>query len=307
MSVFTNEPVEITFSQPYMDLLQIADSGQCFRMVPLKTPQTGDPKETACSLISAGHYCELAQNREKITLFCISQDEAFWKNYLDMDTDYGAIIASVDPSDQYLKKAAGFGKGIRILRQDLWEMIITFIISQQKAIPQIRQAVEDLCRSYGTAGVNFRGHTYYSFPTPDELSRASLEDLKAHRLGYRAKYIYQVCRDAVSKRLDLDALKSMPYRRAMDYLMRFYGIGEKVANCICLFGLHHIDAFPVDTWIKKILMKEYWKDTYKDLPKNRLYTTIIRDHFSMYKGCAGVMQQYIFFYERTRNLSPKAG
>lgn len=304
MNNFTNDSIQITFSQPNLDLFQIADSGQCFRMIPLESEKNGDTKEIpGFSVICSGRYCELYQKGEKITLLCMPQDKTFWKNYLDIDTDYSTIIASVDPSDKYLLKAADFGKGIRILRQDLWEMIITFIISQQKAIPQIRQAVEDLCRSYGTATVNFRNHTYYSFPDPYQLSRASLEELKKHRLGYRAKYIYQVCQDAAGKHMNLDALKSMPYRQAMDYLMQFYGIGEKVANCICLFGLHHVNAFPVDTWIKKILMKEYWQDTYKDLPKNRLYTTMVHDHFSMYEDCAGVMQQYIFFYERRGNMS----
>ena len=106
----------------------------------------------------------------------------------------------------------------------------------------------------------------------------------------------------MSGRLDLNALTAMSYSEAMDYLTSFYGIGKKVANCICLFGLHHIDAFPVDTWIQKILLREYYNEArYGAVPKSRLFDQILTDHFSRYKGYAGVMQQYIFYYERLRS------
>lgn len=120
------------------------------------------------------------------------------------------------------------------------------------------------------------------------------------KLGYRAKYIKRACEDACSGRLDLSYLRSLSYEDAMDYLTGFYGIGEKVANCICLFGLHHIDAFPVDTWIRKILMNRYAPKSRlpKDLPQSRVCEALIQKHFSRYRGFAGVMQQYIFYYER---------
>ena len=120
------------------------------------------------------------------------------------------------------------------------------------------------------------------------------------KLGYRAKYIKRVCEDACSGRLDLSYLRSLSYEDAMDYLTGFYGIGEKVANCICLFGLHHIDAFPVDTWIRKILMNRYAPKSRlpKNLPQSRVCEALIQKHFSRYRGFAGVMQQYIFYYER---------
>ena len=169
-------------------------------------------------------------------------------------------------------------------------MIITFVISQQKTIPAIRALVEALCSRYGT-----KIDQFYAFPTPEQLCQASLEDLLALKLGYRAKYIYRLCRDAVAGRLDLAHLSKLDYTAAMEYLTGFYGIGKKVANCVCLFGLHHIDAFPVDTWIEKILNEHYYDaEKYKDLPKARLYDQMITDSFGCYKGYAGVMQQYIF-------------
>lgn len=182
-------------------------------------------------------------------------------------------------------------------------MILTFIISQQKTIPKIREAVELLSARYGerrTALLPESGETrmYYSFPDAASLCRATLDDLRDLKLGYRAKYIYRICRDCAEGRLDLTYLASLSYGDAMSYLTGFYGIGVKVANCICLFGLHHIEAFPVDTWIEQILMNHYYKKKYDGLPKSRLCQTMIRDNFGAYKGYAGVMQQYIFFYER---------
>ena len=221
------------------------------------------------------------------------------------------------------------GTGIRILRQDPWEMIITFVISQQKTIPNIRQLVEALSSRYGTLlddrqnrgngevrekdevrekeGARREGAALeeslppaFSFPAPSQLCLASLEDLMGLKLGYRAKYIHRLCQDAVSGRLDLSRLAALNYEEAMEYLTGFYGIGKKVANCVCLFGLHHIDAFPVDTWIEKILMEQYFdRKKYRRIPKNRLCETIVEDVFGRYSGCVGIMQQYIFYYERS--------
>ena len=135
--------------------------------------------------------------------------------------------------------------------------------------------------------------------SPKELARASLEELLDLKLGYRAKYIHRLSQDAAAGVLDPKKLETMEYGQAMEYLTGFYGIGKKVANCVCLFGLHHIEAFPVDTWIEKILLREYFSaKKYRRTPKNRLYDTILADHFGRYGGYAGVLQQYIFYYER---------
>ena len=278
----------------YFDLRQIAASGQCFRM-----RETGPGQFT---IISCGKILTVSQEETSFSFSCGEEDFPFWEQYFDLTTDYGRIQAAVSPKDPYLQAAAQAGKGIRILRQDPWEMIITFVISQQKTIPAIRQLVETLCRRYGTPIANPWNVEAFSFPSPQELSRASLEELRNLKLGYRAKYIHQLCQDAVLGRLDLNALTAMSYSQAMDYLTGFYGIGKKVANCICLFGLHHIDAFPVDTWIQKILLREYYSEArYGAVPKSRLFDQILADHFSCYKGYAGVIQQYIFYYERLRS------
>lgn len=276
-----------------LDLKQIADSGQCFRMLP--SPAGG------YTIVSRSRLLRVSQEGNRVNFDCPQEDLSAWLTYFDCATDYAAILASVDPDDNYLKAAAAAGRGIRILRQDPWEMIITFVISQQKTIPCIRRLVEDISRRWGQkiGDGDEKNFAVYSFPTPKELARASLEELLDLKLGYRAKYIHRLSQDAAAGILDLKKLETLEYGQAMEYLTGFYGIGKKVANCVCLFGLHHIEAFPVDTWIEKILLREYFSaKKYRRTPKNRLYDTILADHFGKYGGYAGVLQQYIFYYER---------
>ena len=187
------------------DLKQIADSGQCFRMLPAEEANT-------YTVISGPHFLKAAQDGQTVTFFCEPEELPFWERYFDLDTDYDAFRKAINPRDAYLKQAADFGQGVRILRQDLWEMIITFIISQQQTIPSIRRRVEDLSHAYGSR-LPVPG-TFYSFPSPEQLSAASLEDLLAMKLGYRAKYIKRVCEDACSGRLDLSYLSQLhlPFR-----------------------------------------------------------------------------------------------
>ncbi len=282
------------YNYSYFNLRQIADSGQCFRMIPVLS------EHDTYDIISCGRFLRISQKDHLIAFDCPEEDLVFWENYFDCSTDYEAFQNSIDEKDSYLLAAAKTGSGIRILKQDLWEMIITFVISQQKTIPKIREAVENLCLRYGTEHDSPYG-CYHAFPSPEQLIQASVTDLQDIRLGYRAKYIRQLCEDAVNGLLDLDHLRTLDYTSSMEYLTGFYGIGKKVANCICLFGLHHIDAFPIDTWIEQILMKEYFKKhkrKYSALPKSKLYSAITKDAFGKYHGYAGVMQQYIFYYER---------
>ena len=288
----------ITKALKNFNLRQIADSGQCFRMVPCDPNRS----QTAYRVISGRHFLIVEQTGDEVTFHCPNDEFAFWEHYFDLKTDYDTYIRAIDPMDDYLSRAAAFGSGIRILNQDLWEMIITFIISQQKTIPAIRALVEALSEKYGTRNKippTVSGY-YYAFPSPEELNRASLDDLLALKLGYRAKYIKRICEDVCSGKLDLDRLRKLNYADSMEVLLSCYGIGVKVANCICLFGLHHIGAFPVDTWIKKILLREYAPKSCctGHVPETRLCEALIEENFSKYPGFAGVLQQYIFFYER---------
>ena len=260
------------------DLAQICGSGQCFRM---KEESTG-----RFSVIVGKEYLRVEQQKKDCIFYC---DEAefhdFWKGYFDLEEDYASYIAKIAPDDEYLRYAAEFGSGIRILRQDLWEMIVSFLISQQNNIVRIRRCIENLCESYGEKLVNSQGESYYAFPTPESLSGLKEDALMACNLGYRSKYVVRTAKSIVSGECDLEKIRQLPYREAKEELLKLFGVGEKVADCICLFALHNLEAFPVDTHIKQALQKHYKRG----FPKRR------------YKGCEGVLQQYIFYYELNGN------
>ena len=254
---------------------QICASGQCFRMDPAG--------ERRYALTASAYYLEIEELGDGSFLFSCTEEEfeKFWRGYFDMDGDYGACIRAIDPGDVYLMDAARFGSGIRILRQDLWEMIVSFIVSQQNNIRRIKKILELLSQRYGTKMTVLQEKEYYAFPRPEELARADEEALRACNLGYRSRYIKSTVNSVLSGEADLEKIKGMCYQEAREELMKLSGVGEKVADCICLFALHHLEAFPVDTHIKKVLKKNYPQG----FP------------FEKYKGSEGILQQYIFYYD----------
>lgn len=255
-------------------IAQICDSGECFRMTPIG--------ETTYSVIASGRYLEVEQHGMDCVFSCDEAElEEFWKGYFDLDIDYMSYIEKINPNDTYLVNAAEYGSGIRILRQDLWEMIVSFLISQQNNIVRIRRCIQNICEQYGEQRVNFRGEAYYTFPTPEVLAGITEDALKECNLGYRSKYVVRTARSVVAGEVDLAAIEKMPYKEAKEELLKLFGIGEKVADCICLFGLHHLQAFPIDTHIRQALDAHYKRG----FPRRR------------YKGYEGVLQQYIFYWE----------
>ena len=255
------------------DLKEICISGQCFRM---------HEDDGAFTVIAGDRYLKVSQDGENVTFFCDREEfEGFWKEYFDLDTDYEAILAAVDPEDSYLMRAADTACGVRILRQGLWEMIVTFLISQQNNIPRITKCVENICRAYGRKCRAADGTEYYAFPEPEALASLEEDALMACNLGYRSKYVVRCARKIAGGSFDLEALKTMDYEEAKAYLLTLFGVGEKVANCICLFALHHVDAFPIDTHIRQVLDAHY-ADGFP---------------FDRYRGFAGIIQQYIFYFE----------
>ena len=188
-----------------------------------------------------------------------------------------------------MKEAIKYGSGIRILNQDTWEMLISFIISAANNIPRISKTIENLSRACGKE-VEFKGKKYYLFPTAKELSKLSMDELRACNLGFRDKYIFEVSRLVASGGLNLDEIKSMKMDDAKKELMKLPGVGAKVADCILLFSMGKMGAFPVDTWIKKI-MNEVYIDS-KNVKKINQYAT---QRFGEY---AGIAQQYLFYFKR---------
>jgi N-glycosylase/DNA lyase len=243
------------------DIGQIASSGQCFRILPCG--------EGIWEASAFGKRLRVEMDGRRVVFSCDQDEfERIWKDYFDLDTDYGAFIRSIDPEDAYLMAASKAGSGIRILRQDTWEMMVTFVISQNNNIPRIRGIVNALCERLGKDG---------SFPEPEVLCTA---DLSGFRMGYRDVYVSGLARLVAEGSLCPEVFDGLADEDARKLLLSIKGIGPKVADCILLFGLHRLDYMPMDTWMKRII-KEHYGGRF---PKEK------------YKGCNGVMQQYLFNY-----------
>lgn len=256
------------------NLAQICDSGQCFRM-----DKVGD---NTYSVIAGDQYLEVQQEGELCFFDCSEESfDKFWCRYFDLDADYGAYISRIDPADEYLTRAAARGNGIRVLNQDLWEMIVSFLISQQNNIVRMRRCIRNICEKYGEKKITECGKTYYAFPKPEALAQATEAELFACNLGYRSKYVIRTAQSVAAGESNLKAIRQMDHTGAQEELLKFYGVGVKVAECICLFALHQLEAFPVDTHIKQALDRNYPEG----FP------------FERYAGVQGVMQQYIFYEE----------
>ncbi len=254
-----------------LDIVKTFECGQCFRW-----NRGGDGVYRG---VAYGHYAEVEVKDDAVCITSNAPDE-LWSEYFDLATDYAAV--SRDFSGEYLEKCVDYGMGIRILRQEPWEALCSFIISQCNNISRIKGIVERLCEAYGdehTTG----DERYYSFPTAECLAALEPEKLACIRAGYRAEYIICAARAVVSGELDLEALKACDYREAIKTLRTVRGIGEKVANCVVLFGLWHMEAFPIDVWMKRALKENF--------PPDFEPSTLGK--------YAGLAQQYIFYYARS--------
>lgn len=269
----------IKISSEYLDMRKIADSGQVFRF-----NKTDDGSYDLIANNKHLRIQKLIDNKDINTyeLDCSEEDyNKIWKDYFDMDTDYSIYTDDLDENDVYLQKACEYSKGIRILRQDKWEMLISFIISQRKSIPAIKSSIEKMAVNLGEE-IDDR---IYAFPKPQEILSADDTVLETCGLGYRLPYIRAAARDVIENGVDLYDSDNLSDEELLEKLKEFKGVGVKVANCVLLFGYHRIGAFPIDVWVEKILNNHY-DGTF---PMER------------YKGYAGVLQQYMFFYEREKS------
>lgn len=263
----------VKIRKDYFSAEQICGSGQCFRM-----KKTGPGKY---SVTAYGKYLMLEQQGDEITFYCTEEEfQKLWEPYFDLNTEYGRF-ARAGTQDSYLEGAVSFGRGIRILRQDVWEVLISFIISQQNNIKRITKCIETICERYGEQKSAYDGIVYHAFPTPGALAAAGEEELRSCGLGYRSRYLAKTSAAVAGGDVDLEGLKQLEYPRAKAELMSLSGVGNKVADCICLYGLHHLDAFPVDTHIRQVLDEHY--------PSGFRYEN--------FPGYAGIIQQYLFYYD----------
>ncbi len=229
--------------------------------------------------VAQGHFLTLSQDSAGITLYNtdIKTYNEIWKKYFDLDRDYEKIIASYD--DPSLITACNAYPGIRILKQDEWEAICSFIISANNNIPRIKSIIERMCRTFGE-----KAGDSYAFPSPEVIAKCTVEDLAPLRSGFRAKYIIDAAQKISSGQVSIEKIKALPFDEAKAELLKIKGVGEKVAQCSLLYGFGRVEAFPVDVWVKRIVAELYPHG----LPK-------------CIEGTQGIAQQYLFHWRR--NLS----
>lgn len=257
------------------------ECGQIFRYKPYKNGYLVFSRDRCAFIYLEGDFTIIMVNDE---------DEEYFFHFFDLDNDYSKIYNSaIDKKFEILTKSAMVGKGIRLLNQDLVETAFSFIISQNNNIPRIKGIIEKLCQNYGEKKT-FMGEEYYGFFTPQNLANASAEDLKKTGLGYRAPYLLNFAKSILNG-LNLEDYKSLDYKDLKKALVKIYGIGPKVADCIVLFGYKQTSAFPVDTWIEKV-----YRENFNGKLKSREQ---IADYFTKeFKENAGYFQQYLFHFKR---------
>lgn len=271
---FKNNNVYIKGIEEF-DLPHTLDCGQAFRW---KMEQNG-----VWSGVAFNKYLALEKLKDgTVVLYNTTQDEYenIWKNYFDLNRDYSEIVEILS-EDETLKKACEYSYGIRILNQEPFETLCSFIISQNNNIKRIKGIIERLCENFGDKKDGF-----YTFPTAEKLAGLTLDDLQVLRSGFRAKYLLDAAKKVANNEVNLSKLKDMPLDDARNELMKIKGVGPKVADCCLLFSHHHIEAFPKDVWIKRAMEILF----NGELPENA-------------QKYAGIAQQYIFFYARDTKIT----
>ena len=260
-----------------LSLRKIADSGQCFR--------PGEIGDGVFRFISGSEVLELRQCGDRaVEVSCDAETwERVWIPYFDLARDYSAIQQGIfESGDALLAEATVHGDGIRVLRQEPFEMLVSFVLSQRKSIPAIRTAVRELAETYGEATEAPSGETVFLFPKPEALAGSSEESLRNLGLGYRAPYVLDAARRVADGRLDLDAVRDLPDEELFAELQSVHGVGKKVANCVMLFGYGRTERVPSDVWMQRIVSEGY----------QGVDPLVTRKH-------AGILQQYLFYYALT--------
>ena len=271
---FDNNNIYIT-NYGGFDLPHTLDCGQAFRWE--------EDENGIWHGVAFNKYLKLQKLSDgTVVLYNTSKDdfEGIWRHYFDLDRDYNEIITAIS-EDETLKKASEYAHGIRVLNQEPWETLCSFIISQNNNIKRIKGILSRLCENFGESKDG-----YYTFPTAEKIAGLTLDDLSVLRSGFRAKYILDAANKVASGEVRLENLKNAPTDGARDELMKIMGVGPKVADCVLLFGLEHAAAFPKDVWIKRAMQVLFDGE----LPECA-------------KPYAGIAQQYIFLYARETKLS----
>ena len=268
-------------------LSQILECGQCFHFDKLE--------DEVYEVIAFGRAVKMEQSGCVLRIYGLSMEdyEGIWSPYLDMDNDYGSIKERVIQADGALQTAVNEKYGIRILNQDFFETLISFIISQNKNIPQIKQCVKNISHRFGDEVIGYNGETFYVFPDVQRLHEVTEDEIRECKVGFRAPYIKNAVEAVYSGVVTQEQLDKLDINAARELLMTIKGVGEKVANCVLLFGLGRREAFPVDVWMKRIMEHMYFDG--KDTKKSDIEAFAV----NKFGDLGGYAQQYLFDYART--------
>jgi len=266
------------------DISQILECGQCFRFKKLK--------EYEYTIIAYKRVLHIEQKGKDIEFYpCSEQDfKSIWINYFDLNTDYSKIKQELS-KDAVLKKAIEYAPGIRILNQETWECLISFIISQNNRIPMIKQAVQNISKKYGDCIED----EFYAFPTLEQLINANEEDLKQCKTGFRATYILNACNMVKSGEVKLNEFDNMTTEEIRENLMTIKGVGPKISDCVLLFSQGRTEVFPTDVWIKRVMQYFYFD---KEVSIKEIHKLA----YEKFGKLAGVAQQYLFNYARQQKI-----
>lgn len=274
------------------ELKDIFECGQCFRWNKQEDGSyTGVFRRNVLNVKSKN-------NQIIISGICQEDIEKVCMDYFDLNRNYEEIKSKLSKVDNYMQESIKYGAGIRILNQDLWEMIISFIISANNNIPRIKKIIEKMSKEYGTE-IEFRNQTYYTFPTTEQLSRANIQDLRKLGLGFRDKYIYETTKIIKERKIDLVELQEKDTTSARKELLTLAGVGPKVADCILLFStLKRFDVFPIDVWVKRVMNDLYIHNEVEEKVSKKEIKKLAKEKFGDLEGIA---QQYLFYWKRENN------
>lgn len=271
----------------HFNLEQTMECGQCFHFVKLANQEYG--------LTAFGRLLHVQQKQDTLIFYHTTMEtfESVWKKYFDLETDYKQIQDTLLLDDDHLLEAITSMNGVRILKQDFFETLLSFIISQNKQIPHIKKIVADISLKYGTYLGTLQDIPFYAFPTPEQMRTVSEAQLRECKTGFRAPYICDAVRMVNEKQIRQMDLLYADKQTCEQMLTKIKGVGVKVANCVMLFSLDKMDAFPVDVWIKRIMEVIYFEG---EKTPNAVIAQYAKDHFKEYGGYA---QQYLFYYGKT--------
>ena len=266
-------PFAFSYGAEFFNVRDTLECGQIFRYKRLDGDRYG--------VYSQNKYAELFTAGDKVNVF--TEDKEYFWRFFDLDVDYGAKVARISALSPVMKEAAEFGKGIRILNQDLTEMMFSFIISANNNIKRIQLIIERICNELGE-------NTPFgkAFPSVRAIAESPVELFARLGAGYRDKYLVATANKLLT--YDLARLEGLDSAAARKELLTFMGVGPKVADCILLFGLRRGDVFPVDTWLKKVY-HAYFEQGHKDSEISTFFC-------NLFGADAGLCQQYLFYFER---------